>query len=379
MPYYIDQDKGWNGLYNSFSNIDQYRQDDRIKSLYYHLSIYNKYTVELMAQKDQMKDEIEKLKKEEEHIRITLNALSQETQNLIPAKTEEELEKYLQIPKEQISSIVKKAGEVRNKIQSLETILNQHKYQLEIIKEYRNIKNNMKNVVQERLYSCPQCGYTFDEEIYNIVRSNYNIHNEDYMCQQIQLIINSILEELDRYKKQYIQLMNNLEEQEKVFDESEDQHHAASLLDKILGSFTLPFSLTGGYQSPLPSESLESLKVRQVEQLIISAYEHGNVVIVGRGGQVVLAGKPDVLHVRVVAPLEKRIQTWMAREDLSYEAARKRVHERDKAHIDFVETFFDCDLNDCSLYDLVVNTNRYPPERAVDLILLALKSLEETI
>jgi len=166
---------------------------------------------------------------------------------------------------------------------------------------------------------------------------------------------------------------------EKVFDESEDQHHAASLLDKILGSFTLPFSLTGGYQSPLPSESLESLKVRQVEQLIISAYEHGNVIIVGRGGQVVLEGKPDVLHVRVVAPLEKRIQTWMAREDLSYEAARKRVHERDKAHIDFVETFFDSDLNDCSLYDLVVNTNRYPPERAVDLILLALKSLEETI
>ena len=98
---------------------------------------------------------------------------------------------------------------------------------------------------------------------------------------------------------------------EKLFDESEDQHHAASLLDKILGSFTLPFSLTGGYQSPLPSESLESLKVRQVEQLIISAYEHGDVVIVGRGGQVILADKADVLHVRVVAPLEKRIQTWI--------------------------------------------------------------------
>ena len=42
LPYYIDQDKGWSGLYDSFSSIDQYKKNDRIKSLYYHLNLYNK-------------------------------------------------------------------------------------------------------------------------------------------------------------------------------------------------------------------------------------------------------------------------------------------------------------------------------------------------
>ena len=39
MPYYIDQDKGWSGLYDSFASINQYKSTDRIKSLYYHLNI----------------------------------------------------------------------------------------------------------------------------------------------------------------------------------------------------------------------------------------------------------------------------------------------------------------------------------------------------
>ncbi len=224
MPYYIDQDTGWSGLYNSFASIEQYRQDDRIKSLYYHLNIYTKSTVELMAQRDQIKVEIEKLKKEEERIRITLESLSQETQNLLPAETIEDLERNLQIPKEHIATLVKKIGEVRNKIQSLETTLNQHEHQLQVIKEYRNIKTGVEEVDRRSLNTCPRCGYTFDEEIYDVVRSNYNIQNEDYMCQQIQLIINSILDELDKYKNQYVELMADLEEQEQAFDESQDAY-----------------------------------------------------------------------------------------------------------------------------------------------------------
>lgn len=165
---------------------------------------------------------------------------------------------------------------------------------------------------------------------------------------------------------------------DKILDVGEEQHHVKTLSEKIFSSFSSPFGTNAGYHVMRPDEDWEALKVEQVDRLINVAYQHGNVVIVGRGGQVVLADKPDVLHVRVVAPLEKRIQVWMGREDLSYEAARKRVHERDKAHIDFVETFFDCDLNDCSLYDLVVNTNRYSPEVAVRLILQALEEMEKS-
>ena len=93
MPYYIDQDKGWSGLYESFSNIDQYKKSDRIKSLYYHLGIYTRSTVELMAKRDTLKDKIEQLKEEEEKSRITIESLYAEIQNLLPADSIEELEK----------------------------------------------------------------------------------------------------------------------------------------------------------------------------------------------------------------------------------------------------------------------------------------------
>ena len=45
----------------------------------------------------------------------------------------------------------------------------------------------------------------------------------------------------------------------------------------------------------------------QVERIIRELADAGEVVIVGRGGQVVLRGRPDVWHVRVIAPPEARV------------------------------------------------------------------------
>lgn len=224
MPYYIDQDRGWNGLYNSFLKLDQYKKNDREKSLYFHLDIYNKHRIEILAEKDRLKSKIEVLKDKEVKIKITIDSLSQEVQNLIPAETIDELENNLQIPKEKIALLVSRIGEVRNKIQELETTLQRHEYQLSIIREYHEIKQNSNLTKNDNLHECPRCGYTFDDELYNMVRLNYNISNEDYMCQQIQLIINSINEELDGHKEKYVNMMNELEAVEKAFDDSQDSY-----------------------------------------------------------------------------------------------------------------------------------------------------------
>lgn len=225
MPYYIDQDKGWSGLYESFSNIDQYKKSDRIKSLYYHLGIYTRSTVELMAKRDTLKDKIEQLKEEEEKSRITIESLYAEIQNLLPADSIEELEKNLIIPKERISLLVSRIGETRNKIQSLETALYQHEHQLEVIQEYRKIKNGVSvREDRDKIHICPKCGYSFDEEIYSIVRSNYNLQNEDYMYKQIEQIISSIASELEKYKENYVNLMDELKQQEQAYDEKQDSY-----------------------------------------------------------------------------------------------------------------------------------------------------------
>lgn len=225
MPYYIDQDRGWSGLYESFSNIDQYKKSDRIKSLYYHLGIYTRSTVELMAKRDTLKDKIEQLKAEEEKSRITIESLYAEIQNLLPADSIEELERNLIIPKERISLLVSRIGKTRNKIQSLETALYQHEHQLEVIQEYRKIKDGVSvREDRDKINICPKCGYSFDEEIYSIVRSNYNLQNEDYMYKQIEQIISSITSELEKYKESYVSLMDELKQQEQAYDEKQDSY-----------------------------------------------------------------------------------------------------------------------------------------------------------
>ena len=163
--------------------------------------------------------------------------------------------------------------------------------------------------------------------------------------------------------------------QEELVDVSVDQHHARTLIERIFGNYQAPFGESTGWTPAYWTEAEEAKSVEQMRALIQAAYEQGNVIIVGRGGQAALAGRPGVLHVRVVAPLDMRIKRWQAREGLDYDAARQRVRERDAAHIDFVRRFFNADIADPALYDLVINTAQLTPATAAGLISAAVASL----
>lgn len=225
MPYYIDQDIGWKGLYESFLSLDQFEKNERIKSIYFHLGLYNRSTIEKMGERDRYKNEIIALQKREKDIRITLDALLDEIENLVIADNEDELEKHLIIPKERIAYLVDEAGKVRNRIQELQTTLQQHEYQLSVIIEYKKIKTPEEHDTKS-IHVCPRCGYEFDDEIYSLVRNGYNQSNEEYLLQQIQMIIGSIKEDLRKQETEYIRLMTKLQEQEKAYDETQDAYDA---------------------------------------------------------------------------------------------------------------------------------------------------------
>lgn len=223
MPYYIDQDKGWSGLYDSFASITQYKSTDRIKSLYYHLNIYTKETVELMAERDRLKERMEILEKERDRLNTILSALREETANLPPADTIHELDMHLEASKKRIEMLVAQIGGIRNNIQSLETTLQQHRYNLHVIQNYISAKDDDTPNDQHKFHVCPNCGYTFDEEIFKLVRSNYGILNEDYICQQISLLISTTLEKLNFEKSQYVSLGKQMKEEETAFQSGKNE------------------------------------------------------------------------------------------------------------------------------------------------------------
>jgi cytidylate kinase len=135
-----------------------------------------------------------------------------------------------------------------------------------------------------------------------------------------------------------------------------------------LSGLAMPF--TGLFSPTVPpiSASLEGY-VRMVGLVIRGLAREGDVLIVGRGGQVLLRRHPQALHVQVVAPFADRVQVIMNRLDIDKRAAQNRVRTSDRARFDYVRRYHDADWMDPTLYHLVLNTGLMSIATAADLII----------
>jgi len=122
-----------------------------------------------------------------------------------------------------------------------------------------------------------------------------------------------------------------------------------------------------------PASVSQMQYVCRLSRVILMAARQAKVIYVGRGAQFVLPRERG-LRVRIVAPLDYRIQQIMERQHLSFEEARDYVAKTDAGRQDFVRQYFHHDVPDPHLFDLVVNVEKLGPERAAHLIVDALAS-----
>jgi cytidylate kinase len=133
---------------------------------------------------------------------------------------------------------------------------------------------------------------------------------------------------------------------------------------------TIPFSGLFSPTVPPISASLESY-VRMVGLVIRGLAHEGDVLLVGRGAQVLLRNHPGALHFQIVAPLAYRTRVVMERFGLDRRAAQVRVRANDRARFDYVRRYHDVEWLDPTLYHLVINTGRVSIDTAADLIIAA--------
>lgn len=119
--------------------------------------------------------------------------------------------------------------------------------------------------------------------------------------------------------------------------------------------------------------------VELVKYVITEYAQAGGVIIVGRGGQVVLRDHPGVLHVRFHAPESLRIKRLAERLGLSEKEAERQIHQSDKDRARYLKHYFGADWNDPDLYSLILNTGRLSVETATDLIVRAAKRTPPSI
>jgi cytidylate kinase len=129
-----------------------------------------------------------------------------------------------------------------------------------------------------------------------------------------------------------------------------------------------------------PSPEARTAYHHAVQALMEELSTEGNVIIIGRAGQVILSGHPNVLHVQVIAPALLRAQRISHNLGISLEAAQAQIKASDRSRRDYLCRCYHARWDDPELYDLVINTARLNPDAAACLICQALeKCVRETL
>lgn len=127
-----------------------------------------------------------------------------------------------------------------------------------------------------------------------------------------------------------------------------------------------------------PSKDAVQAYHQAVHEIMRELCAEGQVVIVGRAGQAILRGVENVLHVRIYAPLELRVQRTAEKHQVSLETARVQVETSDQARTRYLKRYYKVRWDDPDLYDLMLNTANLDALAAALLICKALEKREHT-
>ena len=115
--------------------------------------------------------------------------------------------------------------------------------------------------------------------------------------------------------------------------------------------------------------------VRKTNETIITLARLGNTAIVGRGGNLLTRGMAGGFHVRLVAPMEWRLQHLQEIQKLSEKEASARLNNTDNNRRKYVRDHFDTDVEDILEYDCVINTGFLSFDAAAAMIVRHIETL----
>ncbi len=154
-------------------------------------------------------------------------------------------------------------------------------------------------------------------------------------------------------------------------------------LEQLLKGFGFPEPEMEKFDEKKPpfwdSLSLERRKFLHATQAVLyDLASKGRVVIVGRGGQVLLKEVPGTLHLRIIAPFEKRVKRMVETGGFDDKQAARFLRQSDQDSFGYIQTFFHANWDDPSVYDLIINTADLSVETAAKIITDAALSSDVT-
>jgi cytidylate kinase len=114
-----------------------------------------------------------------------------------------------------------------------------------------------------------------------------------------------------------------------------------------------------------------------IESTIYKYAAKDQAVILGRGSAFLLHDIPQVLKVRLFAPLEVRIERVMLQDDVDRKTAEELVERTDKSRAGYIQTIYGKHLQDIENYDLFFNTGIQTYEQVTRNLVEILKGWDQ--
>lgn len=156
------------------------------------------------------------------------------------------------------------------------------------------------------------------------------------------------------------------------------EREAGGRLMRVLSSL-VPSSFIERHVGEERSDFDESKYVEFLKKVMIDLAKEDNVVFLGRGSQFILADAPDVVKVLLVAERADRILFLMDHYKLERGQAETMIGREERKRARFLANFHGGDVNDPSLYNIVLNTSLIPIEVAeLQICDLVLSTVDKT-
>lgn len=146
-----------------------------------------------------------------------------------------------------------------------------------------------------------------------------------------------------------------------------EDHHLPKTLSEVFDEKKYSSILSFASEVLVGQPSVQTL-VHKTTQTILSLAELGNVIIVGRGGNIVTADLSNSFHVRLVAPLEDRINRVKEVYGYDTKQATDFLKKDDQARKNYLSTYFHKQIDDPLIYHLTINTHHFSYDHAAELI-----------
>jgi CMP/dCMP kinase len=177
---------------------------------------------------------------------------------------------------------------------------------------------------------------------------------------------------LDRFRDRLVRFLQTMLERSALHSNADELYFGAPI-EMLPGEV---YTELAQDSSSAAQKVSDQAFIEAITAVVNDLYQAGDVVVIGRGANVILADAPGVIHVGILAPLEIRVATIMEREHLTREEAEAYVEEVEQARIRFFRKFFKVNPDDPSLYHLMLNLGQMRLETAAEVIACATKELK---